>query len=360
MPLSRPQSNLLRTYMESPSFESLGHTLTRLLHSENRAGAHDAIQQHLATNNNNFTHGVPVNEFVEEVLEMWQAHCDVDDLHGQFAALSLEEATQGGDQNCSTIEEEGDGEGDVLESGASTTEGEGNEEEHTDAELNANVESDDMASETDTIVEDGGASYDPDESVEDEDTDAELDANSEDEDTDAELDANSEDEDTDAELDANAEDEDTDAELDANAKDEDTDAELDVNSEDEDSVSGPGENVESEDTDSEPDSNVGDEDVAPHLSLEQPAGSQHANDGGRGMMRKASNTQLPRPHRFAASNPRRGGGPMRFVTSGLLWIWSNSFFLGPLMIIVGPRIWQVSWAGFEVLAAPRDRPLDLF
>jgi hypothetical protein len=286
------------------------------------------------------------------VLELWQAHCDVEVLHGQFAALSLEEATQGGDQNCGTIEDEGDGEGDVLESGASSPDGEEHDEEHTDAE-------------TVTSVEDGGTNYEPDENADDEDTDAALDANSgdedtnaetdtcdgdgrmnydsdetvEDEETDVELDANAEDGDTDAGPDANAEDEDTDAGPDANAEDEDTDAELDVNSEDEDSVSGPGETAESEDTDSEPDSNVGDEDVAPPLSLEHPAGSQYANDGGRGMVRKASNTQLPHPHRFAVSNPRRGGGPLRFVTSGLLWIWSNSFFLGPLMIIVGPRIW---------------------
>jgi hypothetical protein len=299
--------------MESPSFESLGHTLTRLLHSENRTGAHEAIQQHFATNKNNSTYGVHVNGFVEEVLEMWQAHCDVEDMQGQLAALSLEETPQGGDQNCGTIEEERDGEEDVLESGASITEGEAHEEEHTDAELYANVKSDDTDSETDTSVEDGSTNYDPGENVEEEDTDAELDEN--------------------------VEDEDTDAELDANAEDEDTDAELDANSEDEDNESVPSENVESKDSDSEPDTIVGDEDNAPHVSLEQVAGSQHANDGERGMMRKASNTQLPRPHRFAASNPRRGGRPMRFVAAGLLWIWSNRFFLGPLMILVAPRIW---------------------
>jgi hypothetical protein len=312
--------------MESPSFESLGHTLTRLLHSENRTGAHEAIQQHFATNKNNSTYGVHVNGFVEEVLEMWQAHCDVEDMQGQLAALSLEETPQGGDQNCGTIEEERDGEEDVLESGASITEGEAHEEEHTDAELYANVESDDTDSETVTTVQAEGTNYDSDQNVEDGDTDAELDANAEDKDTDAELDANAEDKDTDAELDANAEDEDTDAELDASA-------------EDEDNESVPDENVDSEDTDSEPDTTVGDEDISTHLSLEQLAGPQHTNDGGRGVLRKASNTQLPRPDRFAASNPRRGRGPMRFVIASLLWIWSNRFFLGSLIILVAPRIW---------------------
>ena len=295
--------------MESPSFESLGHTLTRLLHSENRTGAHEAIQQHFATNKNNSTYGVHVNGFVEEVLEMWQAHCDVEDMQGQLAALSLEETPQGGDQNCGTIEEEGDGEEDVLESGASITEG----EEHTDAELYANVESDDTDSETVTTVQAEGTNYDSDQNVEDEDTDAELDAN--------------------------AEDEDSESELGASAEDDDTDAELDANSEDEDNESVPDENVDSEDTDSEPDTTVGDEDISTHLSLEQLAGPQHSNDGGRGVLRKASNTQLPRPDRFAASNPRRGRGPMRFVIASLLWIWSNIFFLGPLIILVGPRIW---------------------
>jgi len=294
--------------MESPSFESLGHTLTRLLHSENRTGAHEAIQQYFATNKNNSTYGVHVNGFVEEVLEMWQAHCDVEDMQGQLAALSLEE-TPRGDQNCGTIEEEGDSEEDVLESGASITEG----EEHTDAELYANVESDDTDSETVTTVQAEGTNYDSDQNVEDEDTDAELDAN--------------------------AEDEDSESELGASAEDDDTDAELDANSEDEDNESVPDENVDSEDTDSEPDTTVGDEDISTHLSLEQLAGPQHSNDGGRGVLRKASNTQLPRPDRFAASNPRRGRGPMRFVIASLLWIWSNIFFLGPLIILVGPRIW---------------------
>ena len=94
------------------------------------------------------------------------------------------------------------------------------------------------------------------------------------------------------------------------------------------------------------DTDVKDMDISRPLLLRQRAGPHHmptttttAIEGEHGMMREEFGTPPLRSHYFVAKTPRQEGGVIRFIASCLRWIWSSNFVLGPLMILVGPKIW---------------------